>query len=131
MKKWIIVYVVVIFFSSIFIAFDKGKDKGYENAWRHYIKIVDPNYVFPDDPNYDPNKWTYEEPNSPILYIDNDLLRLQPGSSIKYIEIGDPNVEVSYFKSTYTDICIEVADINIPMIIKNCTFYTQPKDPNI
>ena len=75
----------------------------------------------------------FSEPDNPILYIGHDTIRLQPGSSIKYIEIGDPNVIVTYFEPNKpTDLCIKFG-LGAPdeFIIKDCDFdMTLEPEPN-
>jgi len=89
------------------------------------VNLPQREYLLSYDPNqYDPNYWHLEEPENPIIYIDHDTFRLLPGSSIKYIQIGDPNVEVTYFTpDRVANLGIELADPNAyGWIIKNCTF---------
>ena len=112
-----------------------GYAQGYFRGWRdctfEKYNLTDVN-EWTQDPNYNPNAWEFEAPENPILYINEDTFRLQPGSSIKYIEIGDPCVVVSYIEPEATGGGIEI-DVNDPnlyngFIITKCTFdMTDPK----
>jgi len=99
------------------------EEKGdYEVVWASDPNN-DPNHIDYCDPN-DP--WMFDPPENPVIYINEDTFRLQPGSSIKYIEIGDPCVVVSYIKPTATGGGIEI-DVNDPntysgFLITNCSF---------
>lgn len=88
------------------------------------------------DEAQDPNDWVFLEPDNPILYIGYDTIRLQPGSSIKYIEIGDPNVVVTHFEpNDLVNIAIQFdSDAPEGFIIKDCLFYMvsepEPNEPD-
>ena len=90
-------------------------------------------FVGCDKESKDPNEWVISEPDNPILYIGYDTLRLQVGSSIKYVEIGDPNIIVTYFEPNKpTNLCIGLG-LNAPdgFIIKGCYFNMVPEpEPN-
>lgn len=121
MKKIAIVLWLLVLGLIIFTAYNFGIVKGRDfmiECWQENNITYDPNYT------YEPNDWVYEEPENPILSIDFDTLRLQPGSSICYIEIGDPSVEVSYFEPNMPTDCAVMFDVNAPsgFIIKDCSF---------
>lgn len=124
MKKILRLCILAIF---VFVAYERGKIKGEQELLEFYGRV----YEACVDPNYDPNDWIEKEPNDPVIYIDAEVFRLQPGSSIKYVEIYDPCVVVSYHEPRASNGSIEFNfDPNTygAILIKNCSF--NMTDPN-
>lgn len=115
MKKIQILVVVAVIVCLCPLTYEVGRNRGRKEIWDIWLKTNDPNWIS------DSNDWEYLEPDNPILSIISDTIRLQPGSSIKYIEVGDPNVEVSYFEPNLpVNLAIES---NLPgFLIKDCYF---------
>lgn len=151
MKKWIpVVLVMIPWFVPVFIGgmwagqrqsnahdYEMGRWQGRGEILEIWLKADDPNYDSQSDPNhidyYDPNDpWVFNPPENPVIYINEDTFRLHPGSSIKYVEIGDPCVVVSYIepKATGDGIYFDVNDPNLygGTLIIHCSF--NMVDPN-
>ena len=111
--------------------YEMGRLQGREERLDIWFRADDPNYDSRFDPNHidytNPNDpWRFDSPENPVIYINEDTFRLHPGSSIKYVEIGDPCVIVSYIEPQATGGGIDI-DVNDPnlysgFIIYNCSF---------
>ena len=122
-----ILYVIfpVLLFCCVFISYEAGRSRGN----LEYMEFISGCYA--SDVNFPDYNDVFEEFSAnPVLYVDNDLLRLQVGSSIKHVEIGDPCVTVIYIEPVATNGGIELdGDPNIcRFLITNC--YFNMVDPN-
>lgn len=115
MKLFGIFCLTVFFFSCISISYEQGRTRGEKDLLEFYGQCYDAVNAA------DPNAWAIDWPDNPILSICDDTIRLQPGSSIRFIEVGDPNVEISRFEpNMLVTLAIEC---NLPsVLIAYCNF---------